>query len=86
MCDKAFNIAKTLTYDGYERGFDSMFYTFFDKNSAVIARSETLAARDKSASDSDIKNENFSNEELQQKNYTNQLLETLTKDKYTQFL
>ena len=29
--DKAFNIAKDLRYDGYQRGLASMVYTFFDK-------------------------------------------------------
>ena len=32
--DKAFNIAKNLKYDGYQRGLASMVYKFFDKNSA----------------------------------------------------
>ena len=27
--DKAFNIAKSLKYDGYPRGLTSMVYTFF---------------------------------------------------------
>ena len=29
--DKAFNIAKKSKYDGYQRGFASMVYKFFDK-------------------------------------------------------
>ena len=29
--DKAFNIAKTPTYDGYQRDLASMVYKFFDK-------------------------------------------------------
>ena len=32
--DKAFNIAKNLKYDGYQRGLVSMVYKFFDKKSA----------------------------------------------------
>ena len=32
--DKAFNIAKHLKYDGYQRGLTSMVYTFFDKKTA----------------------------------------------------
>ena len=32
--DKAFNIAKIFGYDGYQRGFASMVYKFFDKKSA----------------------------------------------------
>ena len=31
--DKAFNIAKDLKYDGYQRGLASMFYSFFGKKS-----------------------------------------------------
>ena len=31
--DKAFNIAKSPKYDGYQKGFASMVYTFFDKKS-----------------------------------------------------
>ena len=32
--DKAFNIAKNLKYDGYQRGLASMVYTFFDKKTS----------------------------------------------------
>ena len=32
--DKAFNIAKDLKYDGYQRGLPSIVYKFFDKKSA----------------------------------------------------
>ena len=32
--DKAFNIAKTPKYDGYQRGLDSMFNKFFEKKTA----------------------------------------------------
>ena len=32
--DKAFNIAKSSKYDGYQRGLASMVYKFFDKKSA----------------------------------------------------
>ena len=31
--DKAFNIAKDLKYDGYQRGLASVVYKFFDKKS-----------------------------------------------------
>ena len=31
--DKAFNIAKTPKYDGYQRGLATMVYKFFDKKS-----------------------------------------------------
>ena len=62
--DKAFNIATNLKYDGYQRGITSMVYKCIEKKSASLARSETLATRDKSASDGAIKNENISKEEL----------------------
>ena len=32
--NKAFNIAKNLKHDRYQRGFASMVYTFFDKKSS----------------------------------------------------
>ena len=32
--DRAFNIAKDLKYDGYQRGLASMAYKFFDKKTA----------------------------------------------------
>ena len=32
--DKAFNVAKDLKYDGYQRGLPSMVYIFFDKKSS----------------------------------------------------
>ena len=41
-----------------------MIYRFFDKKSSLLGRSETLAARDKSASVGAITNENMSNKEL----------------------
>ena len=34
MRDKAFNIAKNPKYDGYQRGFASMVYKFFDKKTS----------------------------------------------------
>ena len=34
--DKAFNIAKDLKYDGYQRGLASMVYKFFDKNQKEV--------------------------------------------------
>ena len=46
--DKAFNIAKNLKYEGYQRGLASMIYSFFNKKT----------------SDGAIKNENISNKEL----------------------
>ena len=35
--DKAFNIAKNLKHDGYQRGLASMVYKFFDKKSALLS-------------------------------------------------
>ena len=32
-----FNIGKNLKYDGYQRGFASMVYKFFDKKSISLA-------------------------------------------------
>ena len=34
FCDKSFNIAKNLNYDGFERGLASMVYKVFDKKSS----------------------------------------------------
>ena len=34
--DKAFNIAKNLKYDGYQRELPSMIYKFFDKSTQVV--------------------------------------------------
>ena len=39
--DKAFNIAKNLKYNGYQRGLTSMVYEFFDKKSASVADKST---------------------------------------------
>ena len=62
--DKAFNFAKYLNYDGCQHGLASMVYKVFDKKTsrraATLARSKTLATRNKSA----IKNKNISNKEL----------------------
>ena len=64
MRDKAFDIAKTPKYDGYQRDLVSMVYNFFDKNTSVgtttLVWSETLATRNKSA----VRNEIVSNKEL----------------------
>ena len=37
LCDKAFNIAKTPKYDGYQHGLASMVYKLFDKKSTSLA-------------------------------------------------
>ena len=42
--DKAFNIAKNLKYDGYQRGLVSMVYKFFDKRSASLADKSTKSS------------------------------------------
>ena len=67
--DKAFNIAKNLKYNRYQRGLASVVHKFLDKKT----------------SGGTIKSENISNKELV-KNYTNQFLENLRKEKYTQLL
>ena len=36
LCDKAFNIAKTPKYDGYECELTSMVYSFLDKKLQVV--------------------------------------------------
>ena len=51
--DKAFNIAKDLKYDGYQRGLASMVYRFFDRK----------------AKGSGIKNEIKQNEQLAEEIY-----------------
>ena len=69
--DKAFNIAKDLRYDRYQRALPSMVYKFFDKKT----------------SGSGIKNENISNKEFsKQLHCTNQFLKTLIIEKYIHLL
>ena len=36
LCDKAFNIAKNLKYDGYQHRLTSMIYKFFDIKILVV--------------------------------------------------
>ena len=55
LCDKPFNIAKILKYDGYQRVLASMVYKFFDKEASV----------------SGVENENISNNELAEKLHKN---------------
>ena len=62
-----------------------MVDTFFDKKSALLARPETLAMRDKSAPGGAVKNENMLNKELTEE-FTNQLFEKLKNEKYTHHL
>ena len=47
--DRAFNFAKNPKYNGYQKGIASMFYKFFDENSA---------------SDGSVKNENMPDQQL----------------------
>ena len=88
LCDKAFYIAKNPKYDGYQRGLASMVYIFFNKKtSATCARSEALATRamrNKFAGNG-IKIRIFQTKNWL-KNYTNQVLESLMKEKYTELL
>ena len=51
LWDKAFDIAKYLKYDGYQRGLASVVYNFFDKKSTFLA--------DKSTSGGGIKKQNI---------------------------
>ena len=51
-----------LKSNGYHRGLASMVYDFFNKKSTLLAQSETLAARDKSASSGAAKNKNMLNQ------------------------
>ena len=64
MHEKAFNIAKNPTYDGYQRRLASIVYEFLIKKTfggaATLVWSETITTRNKSA----VKNENMSNKEL----------------------
>ena len=64
MHHKAFIIAKSPKYDGYQRGLATMVYNFFEKKFALLERSGTLSPRDKYASGGAIKNEIISNKEL----------------------
>ena len=54
--DKAFNIAKNPKYDGCQRGFASMVYTFFNKKSTSLT--------DKSAKGGSVNNKIKQNQQL----------------------
>ena len=56
LCDKAFNFAKNLKYDGYQRGFASIVHKCFDKKFVSLG--------EKSASRGTSKNEIMSSKEL----------------------
>ena len=45
--DKAFGIAKNLAYDGYQYGFASMVYKFFDEKSAATSAYRYAARTEK---------------------------------------
>ena len=68
--DKAFNIAKNLKYDGYQKGLASMVYNFFDKKrqAKLVLQTQVVVLIYRQSL---MKN--------QPKNYTNQLLENLKK-------
>ena len=40
--DKALDIAKSLTYDGYQRGFVSIVYKFFNKKTSGSAKKRRI--------------------------------------------
>ena len=44
LCDKAFNIAKNLKYDGSQCGLASMVYKFFAKKSTSLADKSTCSS------------------------------------------
>ena len=83
--DEAFNIVKKPKYDEYQRGLSSVVHNFFDEKSTLLALSEIVAARDKSASRDQLKM-TISQTKSYLNNYTNQLLENSRKEKYTQLL
>ena len=56
LCDKAFNVAENLKYGGYQHGFVSMVYTFFDKKAPARCANKFTG--------SGIKNENMSDQQL----------------------
>ena len=56
--DKALNLAKNPKYDGYQRDFASMVYKLFDK--------KTSATRANKFAGSGIKNENMSDQQLEE--------------------
>ena len=62
--DKEFNIDKNLKYDGCQRVPVLMVYKSFNKKTASVPRSETLAMRNKSASRGAVESEIMSNQEL----------------------
>ena len=68
--------AKNSKYDGYRKGFASMLYTFFDKKLQLRMQINLLTVVLKII----FQTKNWL------KNYTNQLSETLGKEKYNQIL
>ena len=45
FCDKAFNIAINLKYDGYEHGLASIVYNFFDEKNQINLLAVVLKIR-----------------------------------------
>ena len=45
FCDKAFNIAINLKYDGYEHGLTSIVYNFFDEKNQINLLAVVLKIR-----------------------------------------
>ena len=80
--DKAFNTAKNLKYDGYQRGLASMVYKFFDKKSWGSGRrslnSSTLYRPSSSAS---LIINNDTKQNLQLAEELHKLLKNLKKEK-----
>ena len=71
--DKAFNIAKNLNYNEYQRGLASMTYKCFDKKSASLS--------DKSAKGGSVNNEIKQNEQLGEELYK-PIIEKLKKEEF----
>ena len=55
MRDEVFNVVKNPKYDGYQRGLFPVVYELFDEKSTLVALSEILVTRDKSATRDQLK-------------------------------
>ena len=75
--DKAFNVAKNSKYGGYQRDLASIVYRFLIKRSLHLQINLLLVI---------VLQVKLCQTKNYLKNYTNQLLESLKKEKYTNFL
>ena len=64
LCNKSFNIAKNLKYNGYQRGFASMAYKIFEKNivAALANKSSAAATHTGTGVNSDSENQSLAEE------------------------